>query len=145
MTASARGWATARRVLLYGAALALGVLALQWIDYQRVARTRFADVALGMVAAGFLALGLFAGRRLFGRQAARPEGNPEAIAALKISGRELEVLRSLAAGQTNKEIARTLGVSPNTVKSHVSSVYGKLDARRRTDAVARARALDILP
>lgn len=131
--------------MLYGVALALGVLALEWVDYQRMARTRSADLALGLIAAGFLALGLFAGWRLFGRQPARAEGNPEAVAALGISGRELEVLRALAAGQTNKEIARTLDVSPNTVKTHVARLYEKLDARRRTDAVARARALGILP
>lgn len=143
LTAGAK--ATAGRVLLYGVALALGVLALEWIDYQRMARTRSTDVVLGLVAAGFLALGVFAGWRLFGRQPPRVEGNPAAVATLGISARELEVLRTLAAGQTNKEIARTLDVSPNTVKTHVARLYEKLDARRRTDAVARARALGILP
>lgn len=137
--------ATVRRVLLYGAVLAAAALALVWADYQRLARTRFSDVALALVAAGFMALGLFAGWRLFGRAPPRAEGNPNAIAALGISGRELEVLRALAAGQANKEIARTLGVSPNTVKTHVARLYEKLEARRRTDAVARARALGILP
>lgn len=137
--------ATVRRVLLYGAVLAAAALALAWADYQRLARTRFSDVALALVAAGFMALGLFAGWRLFGRAPPRAEGNPNAIAALGISGRELEVLRALAAGQANKEIARTLGVSPNTVKTHVARLYEKLEARRRTDAVARARGLGILP
>ena len=66
------------------------------------------------------------------------------MAALGISGRELEVLHALAAGQANKEIARSLGVSPNTVKTHVARLYEKLEAKRRTDAVARARALGIL-
>lgn len=135
----------AARVLGYGALLAAGALGLAWVDYQQFARTRFADVAFALAAAGFLALGLFAGWRLFGRAPSRPAGNPAAVAALGISGRELEVLRALAAGQANKEIARTLGVSPNTVKSHVARLYEKLDARRRTDAVARARVLGILP
>lgn len=134
----------AAQVLLYGAALALGVLALEWVDYQRLARTRSDDLALGIGAFGFLVLGVFAGWRMFGRQAARPAGNPRAVAALRISARELEVLDALAAGQANKEIARTLGVSPNTVKTHVARLYDKLGAQRRTDAVARARALGIL-
>ena len=66
------------------------------------------------------------------------------MAALGISGRELEVLQALASGQANKEIARTLGVSPNTVKTHVARLYEKLGAVRRTDAVARARELGIV-
>ena len=143
--ATAGAGVTAGRVLLYGAALALGVLALEWVDYKRMARTRSTDLAVGLVAVGFLALGLFAGWRLFGRQPPRAEGNPAAVATLGISRRQLEVLRTLAAGQTNKEIARTLDVSPNTVKTHVARLYEKLDARRRTDAVARARSLGILP
>lgn len=136
---------TLRRVLMYGAVLAVAALALAWADYQRLARTRFADVTLALTAVGFMALGLFAGWRVFGRGPARAEGNPQAVTALGISGRELDVLRALAAGQANKEIARTLGVSPNTVKTHVARLYEKLSARRRTDAVARARALGILP
>lgn len=134
-----------RRVLGYGALLALGAAALAWVDYQRFARTRLADLTLALAALGFLALGLFAGWRLFGRQPPRPTGNPAAVAALGISARELEVLRALAAGQANKEIARTLGVSPNTVKTHVARLYEKLAAGRRTEAVARAQTLGILP
>lgn len=136
---------TARRVVIYAAVLAVLALALAWADYQRLARTRFADVTLALIAVGFMALGLFAGWRLFGRVPVRAEGNPQAVAALGISGREMEVLRALAAGHANKEIARTLGVSPNTVKTHVARLYEKLEARRRTDAVARARVLGILP
>lgn len=137
--------ARARRLLGYALALAAGVLALQWIDYQRIARTQFADLSLGLAGAGFLALGVFAGARLFGSAPPRPAGNPQAVAALGISGRELEVLEVLAAGRANKEIARALGVSPNTVKTHVTRLYEKLDARNRTEAVGRARALGILP
>ncbi|MES2754191.1 MAG: LuxR C-terminal-related transcriptional regulator [Pseudomonadota bacterium] len=136
--------ASVARAMLYGVGLSLAALALAWIDYQRMARTHAADLALALTAAGFLALGLFAGARLFGRSVQRPPGNPAAVTALKISGRELDVLRALAAGQANKEIARSLGVSPNTVKTHVARLYEKLDARRRTDAVARARGLGIL-
>lgn len=133
------------RMIAAGAVLALGAAALQWLDYQRFARTRFADVALGLTGALFLAVGVYTGWRLFGRRVQRAAGNPQAVAALGISGRELDVLRALATGQANKEIARTLGVSPNTVKTHVARLYDKLDARNRTDAVGRARGLGILP
>jgi DNA-binding NarL/FixJ family response regulator len=54
------------------------------------------------------------------------------------------VLQLLAAGQSNKEIARQLGVSPNTIKTHVSRLLEKLKARRRTEAIARARELGML-
>ena len=69
---------------------------------------------------------------------------PQAQAALKISERELEVLRELAAGLSNKEIAQRLSVSPNTVKTHVARLYEKLGARRRTDAILKARELGLL-
>ncbi len=72
------------------------------------------------------------------------DGNPKAVSALGISPRELVVLQELAAGRSNKEIARRLEVSPNTVKTHLARLYEKLGAQRRTDAVNRARELGIL-
>ena len=62
-----------------------------------------------------------------------------------LSERELEVLRLMAAGQSNSEIARTLFVSLGTVKTHLRHIYGKLDAHTRTQAVARARIYQLLP
>jgi LuxR family maltose regulon positive regulatory protein len=62
-----------------------------------------------------------------------------------LSEREEEVLRLLAAGLTNAEIAATLIVAPSTVKTHVNRVLGKLAAANRTQAVAHARELGILP
>jgi ATP/maltotriose-dependent transcriptional regulator MalT len=60
-----------------------------------------------------------------------------------LSGRELEVLELLATGMTNQQIADELVVSVDTVKKHVSHIFGKLDAATRTQAVARARDLAI--
>jgi DNA-binding NarL/FixJ family response regulator len=51
----------------------------------------------------------------------------------------------MALGMTNQEIARQLIVSPGTVKAHTANIYRKLDAANRTEAVARARQLGILP
>ena len=65
--------------------------------------------------------------------------------ALGLSERELEVLHELAAGHSNKEIAAHLHVSPNTIKTHVARLFEKLGARRRTEAILRARELGILP
>ena len=62
-----------------------------------------------------------------------------------LSKRELEVLQLLAEGLTNQEIANKLFLSLNTVKVHTRNIYGKLGAHHRAEAVARARALGILP
>lgn len=72
--------------------------------------------------------------------------SPAASAATPepLSEREADVLRLLAAGLTNREIGETLFISPETVKKHTGSIYAKLGVGRRTEAVARARELDLL-
>ncbi len=134
-----------KRAALYGALLAAGTLGLQWLDYQRLARTYPGNIYIFLIAAAFLALGVFVGMRaLGGNRFTAFDGNPKAQAALGISPRELTVLKELAAGHSNKEIAARLTISPDTVKTHVARLYEKLDARRRTDAVSKARELGIL-
>jgi ATP/maltotriose-dependent transcriptional regulator MalT len=54
------------------------------------------------------------------------------------------VLELLAAGRSNKEIASRLNVSPNTVKTHVAKLFDKLEVRRRTEAILRARELGMI-
>jgi LuxR family maltose regulon positive regulatory protein len=61
-----------------------------------------------------------------------------------LTDREQEILDLLAAGLTNREIADTLAISPETVKKHTGSIYGKLGVSNRTEAAARARELDLL-
>jgi len=63
----------------------------------------------------------------------------------QLTSRELEVLKMLAAGQSNQAIASQLVVTLDTVKKHVSHVLGKLGAAKRTEAVARARELSLIP
>ena len=130
----------------YGALLAAGTLALQWLDYQRLARARTGEIYIFLIALAFLALGVFIGARVLG--AHKPpgfDGNPKAQATLGIRARELTVLHALAAGRSNKEIARDLDLSPNTVKTHVARLFEKLDVKRRTDAINKARELGIVP
>ncbi len=135
-----------KRVVGYGALLAAGTLILQWLDYERLARMHSGDIYLFLVAAAFLVLGIVLGVRVFAAPAPVAfDGNPKAQAALGLSERELEVLQELAAGRSNKEIAAHLHVSPNTVKTHVARLFEKLDARRRTEAIHRARELGIVP
>jgi DNA-binding CsgD family transcriptional regulator len=135
-----------KRVAFYGAFLAVGTLALEWLDYERLARAHSGDIYIFLIGAGFLALGVFVGMRLFAVPKSETfDGNPQAQASLGISPRELVVLRELAAGRSNKEIAAQLNVSPNTVKTHVARLFEKLGAKRRTDAINRARELGIVP
>lgn len=134
-----------KRSLLYGTLLAAGTLALQLLDYQRYARTHSGDIYVFLIAAAFLALGVYLGIRLTAAPRAEPfAGNPQAVATLGISARELEVLEQIMAGRSNQEIADRLGVSLNTVKTHVARLIEKLGAKRRGDAVARARELGIV-
>lgn len=134
-----------RQVAIYGLVLATGATALQWLDYQWFARAHAQAVIIGLVALGCLGLGVWAGVRLTSpAPAPGPEGNRAALAQLGISARELDVLREMAAGRSNKEIAQRLHVSPNTVKTHVGRLLEKLGARRRTEAIARARDLGLM-
>jgi LuxR family maltose regulon positive regulatory protein len=62
-----------------------------------------------------------------------------------LSERELEVLHLISAGHSNQEIAARLVVTLNTVKKHTSNIYGKLEVNSRTQAIARARELGLIP
>jgi LuxR family maltose regulon positive regulatory protein len=61
-----------------------------------------------------------------------------------LSARELEILGLIAAGHSNQAIADTLIVAVGTVKKHVNNIFGKLEVQSRTQAVMRARALNLL-
>jgi DNA-binding NarL/FixJ family response regulator len=135
-----------KRAAYYGALLAAGTVALQWLDYKRLVRAQSGDIYLFLVALAFLGLGIYIGARVL--RPPKPEtfdGNPKALASLGISPRELAVLQEIAAGWSNKEIAAHLNVSPNTIKTHVARVFEKLGVKRRTDAINRARELGIVP
>jgi DNA-binding CsgD family transcriptional regulator len=63
---------------------------------------------------------------------------------IELTARELQVLRLLAEGASNKSIARRLGITPHTAKFHVASIVAKLGATGRTDAVAKAMRLGLI-
>jgi LuxR family maltose regulon positive regulatory protein len=80
------------------------------------------------------------------RQPAPPEAEaPQTELIEPLTERELEVLQLVAEGLTNRQIASRLFLSLNTVKAHTRSIYGKLNVHSRTHAVARSRALGLLP
>jgi len=69
---------------------------------------------------------------------------PDQALVEPLSARELEVLKLLAKGCADKQIAETLVISPETVHKHLKNIYEKLDVHSRTEAVARARQLDLV-
>jgi LuxR family transcriptional regulator, maltose regulon positive regulatory protein len=122
----------------------MGALLGRLVAAQRTAQTAVDGVPLG-----------YLGRllRAFERHAARSAApaRPRTAAAQGLGGlvealsdRELEVLRLLAAGKPNRQIAEELVVTPNTVKKHVTHILDKLGAGNRTEATARARELGLL-
>jgi DNA-binding CsgD family transcriptional regulator len=134
-----------RTILIYGALLAAATLGLQWLEFRLLVMSHATEVYIALVAVFFLGLGIWVGMRLFQRPPPTPfQPNKAAQDTLGISARELEVLELLAAGRSNKEIAGRLEVSPNTVKSHVAKLYEKLEVRRRTEAILRARELGMI-
>ena len=131
--------------LLYGIALAAIAVVLQWIEFRFLALSMPVETYIGLIAFIFIAIGVWAGMRLTSRApAADFEPNDKAIASLGLTPRECEVLDHLAKGASNKEIARVLDVSPNTVKTHVASLYAKLEVNGRGKAVDAARALALI-
>lgn len=136
-----------RTALIYGLALAAGAALLQWLQYRFWIQEHSSEVFVGLVAVAFTALGVWVGSKLFRKQAPEVEfaPNTRAQTSLGISEREYEVLRLLAAGRSNKEIAGQLDVSPNTVKTHVARLFEKLNVSRRTEAIRSARELGLIP
>ena len=135
-----------RTIFIYGLLLAALAVGLQWLEFQYVVRTHATETYVVLVALAFLGLGLWAGARLFRRAppAAEFATNTAAQQSLRISERELEVLGRLAAGQSNKQIAQDLGISPNTIKTHVANLFEKLEVGRRTEAIRKGRELGLI-
>ena len=125
------------------------LIILKYIEYQYFVRDLPIEFYIGVIAAMFTGLGIWVGLPL-----TRPkvidnsdkfELDEAGLQKLGISKREYEVLELIAAGCSNQEIADKLYVSTSTVKTHVSNVLSKLDARRRTQAIQRAKELRIIP
>lgn len=134
-----------RTAILYALGLAVAVIALEQLKFRYAADKISTDVYVGLLALGFTVLGLWVGHRLTAKKPAAPfERNKAAIASLGVTPRECEILDLLASGQTNQELARALGVSPNTVKTHLANLFAKLEVDRRVKAIEKARFLALI-
>lgn len=132
---------------LYALPLAIGVFALEWLEYRYFARAFGFEIFLALVALGFAGLGAWIAITLTRRGAPAGAGfecNEAALVSLGITVREHEVLQQLATGSSNKQIARTLSCSPNTVKTHIASLYRKLEVGGRVGAIEKARLLCLI-
>lgn len=133
-------------IILTGLALALAVFALEWLEYRFWSRALGVETFITLVGTGCIGLGIWLGIRLTRQAPARPfQRNDAAIRTLGLTPRELDVLEALVGGGSNKELARQLGVSPNTVKTHMARLFDKLDASGRVQAIETARTLRLIP
>lgn len=148
-----------KHILLYGFSLAALLFLLKWLQLRLVIIDHAFEIYIGIIAALFTGLGIWLALKL-----AKPKvetvivekevyiergtafvRNERAVQQMNISRRELDVLELMAAGLTNQEIAARLFVSLNTVKTHSVNLFEKMDVARRTQAIARARELSIIP
>jgi DNA-binding NarL/FixJ family response regulator len=138
-----------RQTVLIFSAIAVSLLIL--LNLRKVSLLSVdenAEIMTVVFAVIFMATGVVLSRYLFVRK--KEDSVPvdfdpeEQLRKLGITQREYDVLKLVAEGHSNLEISKTLFISESTVKTHVSNVLVKLDAKRRTQAVQRAKELGIL-
>ena len=147
-----------KTVLVYGLLGGVLIAVLQLIQYRFLVLEHSVEIYGGLVALVFSALGIWLGLKLTRVrevpvipevqvevpvlvQVGGPfQRNETRVAQLGITPRELEILEAVAAGLSTREIGERLFVSENTVKTHTARLFDKLSARRRTQAVQRAKA-----
>lgn len=146
-------------VLLYGLVGAFLIALLQAIEFRWIVIEHSVEIYGGLVAIIFAGVGLWLGLKLtrprervvvrevevMVRVPAEFVRDEARVVALGITPRELEILELIASGLSNKEIADRVFVSENTVKTHSSRVFEKLNVKRRTQAVQQGKALRLIP
>lgn len=148
-----------QHIILYGVSLAVLLFLLRWLELRFIVIDNALEIYIGAIAIVFTALGVWLALRLakpkvktviveIEVEVSRPiefSFNEKEFEKLGISKRELEVLELMSKGLSNNEIANTLFVSLNTVKTHSSNLFVKLDVKRRTQAVEKAKRLSLIP
>lgn len=139
-------------LLLYGLGIALFLLFIKYLDYGLFVRAIPFEIYVGTIALLFTILGVWMGLKL-----TRPQSktvlqvesgfrlDPKAFSTSGISQREYEVLELIAKGHSNQEIADELYISLSTVKTHTSHLFEKMDVKRRTQVIKKAKDIGLLP
>jgi NarL family two-component system response regulator LiaR len=151
-------WVRNRSVILYGASLAVLLFLMKWLEWRFIIVDHAFELYAGALAIIFTLLGIWLAVKL-----TRPKTNTiivekevfvksddfvlddNELARIGLSKRELEVLQLMAQGLSNHQIAEQLFVSLNTIKTHSSKVFEKLEVQRRTQAVDKAKKLSLIP
>ncbi|MDC6366139.1 MULTISPECIES: response regulator transcription factor [Flavobacteriaceae] len=104
------------------------------------------EVLIAVIALVFFLIGIYINQKKAIPNIDQPlPFDSKKVDGIGLSKREYEVLVEISKGMSNKEIAEKLFVSESTVKTHVSNLLLKLDAKRRTQALQKAKELQILP
>ncbi len=146
-----------KQIILYGISLALLLFLLKWLELQFIIINNAFEVYAGAIAIIFTALGIWLALKLIKPKVktviiekqvfTRSDFvlNENELNKLRLSGRELEVLQLMADGLSNQEIAARLFVSLNTIKTHTSNLFLKMEVERRTQAIEKAKRLSLIP
>ena len=146
-----------KTVLVYGILGGVLIALLKIVEYRFLVIEHSLEIYGGIVALIFAGLGIWLGLKLTKtretvvvREVSVPVAGPfvrneTRVEQLGITPRELEILEAMAAGLSNREMAERLYVSENTVKTHTARLFEKLSARRRTQAVQRAKEAGLIP
>ncbi len=148
-----------KEILIYCISMALLLFLLKFLEAYFIVFNYRLDLFIGSTAILFTVLGIWLALKLvkpkvetriiekevYIDSSAQTEINQKEIEKLGLSKRELDVLSLMATGLSNEEIADKLFISLNTVKTHSSNIFLKLDVKRRTQAVEKAKRLNIIP
>jgi two-component system, NarL family, response regulator LiaR len=122
--------------LVYGGIMGIMIVLMEVIHYKTLIRDLRIELFGVIIGLMFLGMGIWIGILIYKKKL-----NPDEYDRRKLglSKRELEVLQLLSQGLSNQEIADQLFVSLNTSKTHISKIYQKLNVKRRTQAIQKAR------
>ena len=136
-----------KTILVFGSLIIALLVLFQLSKYSVISGGLQIEYAIAMVAVVFFVIGIYLNKKSLQKNISAPithQIDASQIAALGISKREYEILEAVSSGLSNREIAEKLFVSESTVKTHVSNLFVKLDAKRRTQAIQRAKELNII-
>jgi len=134
-----------KTILIFGLLILALLLLFQFSKYAVISGDLDSEFAIAIIAIVFFFVGVYLNKKSLQKQKVASEViNHQKIKDLDISKREYEVLVGISEGLSNKEIGEKLFVSESTIKTHVSNLLSKLNAKRRTQALQIAKDFNII-